>query len=93
MDKDFSVFLPAIKDGQALGAAGLSVGMHILRIMSNRGDLSPNEVESIFSTLMETVDRLGSDALQGNAGANISGLMAEIRQNAKARWKGEGNPA
>ncbi len=78
------------RDATAIALAALSVALHNLRIAANRGLVSPNEVESVFSTLMETIEQLGSENLQGNIVTNVGGMMGEIRQTAKERWVGKG---
>lgn len=87
---DAQKFADMIRDNTAIGFAALSSSLNILRILANRGLVSPGEVETIYTEVMEVVERYGSEGLQSNNAVNIGGIFVELRETAKKRWIGQG---
>jgi hypothetical protein len=81
-----------VQNATALASGGLIVALHTVRVLANRGLISPNEVETIYTAMTETIERLGSPALESNSTVNIGPMFAEIRQCAEERWIGKGEP-
>jgi hypothetical protein len=77
-----------IRASMALGMAALSVAMHTVRVLTNRGLISPNELQSIDSMFNETLESLGSESFQSSVVGHTSELMAEMHRLAKERWQG-----
>ena len=77
---------------QAYGLAfgGLFASVHTIRILANRGLVSPNEVENIDSRIMEGVG-MGGEDFQAQIEVALGGVFAEIRQYSKERWVGGEN--
>jgi hypothetical protein len=73
--------------GVGLGALWGSV--HLLRVMVNRGLVSPNEVDTIFHGVMEGLNFGGEPNPEVEAG--MEKAFAELRQWAKERWVGGPN--
>lgn len=76
------------KDATAVALAALSSSLHIVRILANRGQISPNEVETIYSSIVEITDRLCSEKMQAIVGAHLGGPMSQIRETARRGWQG-----
>src|SRR3546814_15866604 len=81
----------------ALALMGISAGVNSLRLMANRGLVSPKEVEeyaeSITSHLSVADDdqkKAAFDQLSATVEALLSPVLAEIRQFAPDRWIGRG---
>src|SRR3546814_2218595 len=81
----------------ALALMGISAGVNSLRLMANRGLVSPKEVEeyaeSITSHLSVADDdpkKAAFDQLSATVEALLSPVLAEIRQCAHERWIGRG---
>src|SRR3546814_12623065 len=79
----------------ALALMGISAGVNSLRLMANRGLVSPKEVEeyaeSITSHLSVADDdpkKAAFDQLSATVEALLSPVLAEIRQCAPTRWIG-----
>src|SRR3546814_3217167 len=79
----------------ALALMGISAGVNSLRLMANRGLVSPKEVEeyaeSITSHLSVADDdpkKAAFDQLSATVEALLSPVLAEIRQCAHERWIG-----
>lgn len=75
--------------------AGLRASIHLLRIMANRGLLSPNEVETVYSSMMECFEAHDHQEFAASLTSNLDPVIAEIRETAQQRWigKGETNPS
>lgn len=71
--------------GVALGALWGMV--HLLRVMVNRGLVSPNEVDTIFHGVMEGLN-FGQLPANSRVESGMEEAFAELRQWAKDRWVG-----
>lgn len=81
-------------DEMAVAFAGLSASLHTVRIMANRGLVSPAEVETICSAILETLESLGSPQLVASMTARCDPTFADLRRAAAERWiGGPVNPA
>lgn len=85
----------AMNDTQAISMAALWSSIHMLRIMTNRGFVSPAEVETVYSSIVESFETFGSPELAAKTTARLDGIMCEIREYANDRWigKGQSDPA
>ena len=75
---------------RAASMAGLWASIHVLRIMANRGLVSPNEVETVNDAIMESFETLGSQEMAASVAANLAPAMAEVREFAAQFWIGKG---
>lgn len=74
-----------------LAAASLSLSLNLMHSLVSRGLISPNEVETIYSAMIEhaaTADPSFSELVE----RMIQTSFADMRETAKARWMGKGNP-
>jgi hypothetical protein len=80
---------------RATSMAGLWSSLHILRIMANRGLVSPNEVETVNDSITEAMETLAPPDMAASLSEKISPVLAEVRQIASERWigKGQTNPS
>jgi len=74
----------------AIAMASLTSSLHMMRIMANRGLVSPNEVETIHSMITETLETMGSPELSATMMAPLDPVIAEVREFANKRWIGKG---
>jgi len=77
----------------ALGMAGIMSSVHMMRIMVNRGLVSPNEVETFYAAIIDTLAE--EPELQAITTARLDAPIAEIREWAERLWigKGQTNPS
>ena len=71
---------------RAASMAGLWASIHVLRIMANRGLVSPNEVETVNDAIMESFETLGSQEMAASVAANLAPAMAEVLVAGSFRW-------
>ena len=78
---------------EAIAFGALWAVVHLMRAMVNRGLVSPNEVDEIYSSLIEGVQS-GDPAVAALLEARLEAVFAEMRQWADERWigKGQTNP-
>lgn len=74
----------------AVGMAALWGTVHLVRVMVNRGLVSPNEVETIYQGMMEGFE-LAGEGFATKMESFLEQPFAEIRQWAKDRWIGGPN--
>src|SRR3546814_18572057 len=81
----------------ALALMGISAGVNSLRLMANRGLVSPKEVEEYAESITSHISvadddpkKAAFDQLSATVEALLSPVLAEIRQCAHARWIGRG---
>ena len=67
-----------------MGPPALTAALHLIRILANRGLLSPNEVENIYSATIDVISKDDVDFVQGQ----LDPIFVEIRETAKERWSG-----
>jgi len=84
-----------MNDSIAVGLAALNGTLHLLRIQVNRGFVSPNEVDTIYSSIVETMETMASPEMTAIVTAQLDQAIPEIRKFAEQRWVGRGktNPA
>lgn len=82
---------------KAWAMPGWATGLHTLRIMANRGLVSPGEVEEVADALTAHLQvddddprREAFDQLSANIEGLFAPVLAEIRQTAAERWIGKG---
>lgn len=75
---------------ESVAMAALWGTVHLLRVMVNRGLVSPNEVETIYGGMLEGF-QLGDKENAARAEVFLQQPFAEIRQWAKDRWVGGPN--
>lgn len=75
----------------ALTFGNLAASVHTFRILTNRGLVSPNEVENFFRDVAETM-RDGSPKAAESFENRFQEQFAELRQIAQVRWIGTGHP-
>ena len=69
--------------------AAFSASTHLLRVMVNRGFVSPNEVDEIYSTALECI-QAGDEEFAATFESNFGPAFAELRQWAEKQWIGRG---
>lgn len=72
---------------QQAGMSALWGVIHLLRVMVNRGLVSPNEVETIYEGMREGFDT-GDPAVAEIADAHLQPAFADLRRTAKEKWIG-----
>lgn len=87
---DASKLASVIRDTAAVGSAALLTSLHILRVLANRGLVSPGEVDTIYEAVTGAMEMLGTEDMQLNNFVNVSGMFVEIQQSANEHWIGKG---
>ena len=67
-----------------MGPPALTAALHLIRILANRGLLSPNEVENIYSATIAVIEDDHADYVQ----RQLDPIFVEIREKAKEQWSG-----
>lgn len=73
----------------AVAFAGLWSSAHTARIMTNRGLVSPSEVDEIYGSIVEALQH-GGEEFAAKMTARLDGSFAEMRQTAQRVWIGKG---
>lgn len=76
-------------DNTTLAMAAMAGVVHLTRILANRGLVSPNEVESIYSGIVE-ISQTGSAEVASAVETALGVPFVELRQTAAERWIGKG---
>lgn len=76
-------------DGVAVAMAAIATVGHLTRMLANRGLLSPNEVDEIFSSIVEAA-QAGSAEMATLIETKLAPAYAAVRETAKERWIGKG---
>lgn len=77
-------------EDQGIGLAAMWASVHIVRILVNRGLLSPNEVETIYGSMIEGFS-YGGREIAAQMGSAVEPSFADFCQEAKKRWIGREN--
>ena len=72
----------------AIGMAGLHGSLHSLRILANRGLVSPLELDQCLEGIMETLENLPPDML-AIVQPRIDPVLVEMKQAAANNWQAE----
>jgi hypothetical protein len=75
----------------ALALGALASSIHTFRILVNRGLVSPNEVEGLYSSISESMQD-ASPQMAEFFENRFQEQFAELRQIASQRWVGKGHP-
>ena len=77
----------------AVAFGSLSGTAHLVRIMANRGLMSPNEVDEIYGSMLEGIQGAGPE-FAATIEPKLEAQFAEFRQWAEKLWigKGKSNP-
>lgn len=76
-------------NSEPLGFASFWAICHLLRIMVNRGLVSPNEVDEIYGSLIEGVQGVDPE-FAVTLEERLTPLFAEMKKWAEERWIGKG---
>lgn len=83
-----------MKDAIAIGMASMMATLHVLRIQVNRGLVSPKEVDTVYSSILETLESMASPEVIAMVSAQLDKAIPEMREWAEKLWigKGQTNP-
>ena len=73
----------------ALSIASLWASQHILRIMVNRGLVSPNEVDEVHGSILEAME-MADPAFATTVTGPLEAAFVELKQTAESLWIGKG---
>ena len=71
-----------------MGPPALTAAVHLIRVLVNRGLLSPNEVENIYNATIETIPAEEADYVRDQ----FDPIFVEIRDEAQKQWAGHDDP-
>ena len=71
-----------------MGPPALTAVLHLIRVLADRGLLSPNEIENLYAATIDVVAEQDADYVQ----KQLDPIFVEIRQHAQARWSGHNDP-
>ena len=65
--------------------AAMQAALHALRVLANRGLLSPKDADESLDGMMQTLEGLPEQWLRASI-ADFDAVFVEIRQSAAANW-------
>jgi len=71
-----------------MGPPALTAVLHLIRVLADRGLLSPNEIENLYAATIDVVAEQDADYVQ----KQLDPIFVEIRQHAQTRWSGHNDP-
>lgn len=80
-------------NSEALGVATLWASVHMLRVLVNRGLVSPNEVDQIYGSILEGLHQ-GEPTFAATFETQLDPLFSELSQWSERLWigRGQSNP-
>ncbi len=73
---------------EAIAFAALWASVHTLRFMTNRGLISPNEVDEAYGSIIEAV-QMGDADYAARVESRLAVTFSEMRKWAEERWIGK----